>query len=253
MKVSPEIASTAALLGEEHRIAMLWALLDGRARTAGELAFVSDLSAQAASAHLAKLVDGGLLVVERQGRHRYFCIEDPSVAAAVEALAAVNLTKMQPIEIPRPLPRTALRFARSCYDHLAGQLGVALFDALKQVGYLAPGDGKRLDVTTAGGEFFRGLDIRSEELANNRRPLASCCLDWTERRHHLSGALGAALLKRFIELGWLLRSPRGRVLSLTPVGQSKFQGILASVAGGVHRAPETRSTDSAACVLGRLG
>lgn len=229
MKVSPEITSTAALLGEEHRIAMLWALLDGRARTAGELALMSDLSAQSASAHLAKLVDGGILSVEKQGRHRYYRIEDPAVAEAVEGIAAV--TPREPVErnAQRSRAPAELRFARSCYDHLAGQLGVAVLDALKREGYLAAGEGKRLRVTPRGAQFFHSLGVDVDTLGIARRPLATCCLDWTERLHHLSGALGAALLKRLLELGWLLRLPRSRTLALTPKGSEELRRYLPTV------------------------
>ena len=202
MRGEPDVASVAALIGDPSRAAMLTVLADGRALPAGELAAVAGLSLSGASAQLARLTQGGLLTMEREGRHRYYRLAGPQVAAALEGLALLALTPCR--ARARSPASEALRRARTCYDHLAGELGVALADALAERDLVIPGKGKGLDVTVAGGQWFsQMLGIETAQLFPGRHGVARRCLDWTERRHHIAGPLGAAMLRRFRELGWI--------------------------------------------------
>jgi DNA-binding transcriptional ArsR family regulator len=218
------IALPAALIGDPTRAAILLALFDGRAQPASALAYAAHVSAQAASNHLAKLSDGGLLAVEAQGRHRYYRLAAPEIATALEALANVA-THLRPIREPLTRKGRALRFARSCYDHLAGQLGVAITEALENRGLIAaPGASSRLyDVTPSGHRWFADLGIDVEAIHRRRQPLARRCLDWTERRHHLAGMVGSALFARLETLDWLLRDRETRVVRLTELGGHKLR------------------------------
>jgi DNA-binding transcriptional ArsR family regulator len=181
---------------------MLVALADGGALPAGELAAAAGLSLSGASAQLARLAQGGLLTMEREGRHRYYRLSGPQVATALEDLALLAMTPCRPRA--RSPATEALRHARTCYDHLAGELAVALALALEERGLLTAGEGKRLEVTVAGGRWFlEVLGIETTRLVRGRHGVARRCLDWTERRHHIAGPLGAALLRRFRELGWV--------------------------------------------------
>lgn len=226
------VAEVAAAIGDPVRAAMLMALMDGRARTAGELAVLGGITAQTASGHLARMVEAGLVVAEKQGRHRYVRLVDPAVAAALESLMAVAA-----IAPPRHRPTgpsdAALREARTCWDHLAGRLGVALADALAPDGRVVLADGAAL-VTDVGEAFFCDFGVDLGRRPASRRPLCRACLDWSERRPHLGGRLGAALLDRFLELGWLVPGPRDRALRLTPRGRS---GFAESFGVEVSRAP----------------
>src|SRR5690242_9217448 len=194
MRLGPNIAVPAALIGDPARAAMLNALLDGSARPAGALASLAGLSAQAASNHLARLVEGGLLAVEREGRHRYYRLAGARVAAALEALAGLA-PPVPPLREPRSRLARELRLARSCYDHLAGRLGVAVTRALEERGVLAdttdaPVEAKLYAVTKDGTRWLAELGIEVGAIRPTRRGLARRCLDWTERRHHLAGPLG---------------------------------------------------------------
>ena len=225
MERAPNLAAFGALIGDPARAAMLSALIDGSALPAGELAYAANVTAQTASAHLAKLVDGGLLRVEREGRHRYYRIADAEVAAIIESLAAFGPD--QPVRRRALSPEARdLREARRCYDHLAGRLGVTVAHRLEECRFLAPVADKRYELTRAGRAWFDALGIDTSGLRPTRLGLARQCLDWTERRHHLAGPLGAALLTRFQELGWVRRSSRSRVIRLTPAGQTKLAGRL---------------------------
>jgi DNA-binding transcriptional ArsR family regulator len=205
MRGEPDVASVAALIGDPSRAAMLAALADGRALPAGELAAAAGLSLSGASAQLARLTQGGLLTMEREGRHRYYRLAGTQVAAALEGLALLAMT---PSRARHRSPATeALRRARTCYDHLAGELGVALAEALEEHGLVKAGEGKRLEVTVAGDRWFsQALGIETARLIPGRHGVARRCLDWTERRHHVAGPLGAALLHRFRELGWVIQA-----------------------------------------------
>ena len=182
---------------------MLTALADGRALPAGELAAAAGLSPSGASAHLARLTQGGLLAMEREGRHHYYRLAGPQVAGALEGLALLATTPRRPRS--RSPATEALRRARTCYDHMAGELGVALAQALEKRGLVSMGEGKRLEVTAAGDRWFsQVLGIETARLSRGRDGVARRCLDWTERRHHVAGPLGAALLHRFREMGWVI-------------------------------------------------
>ncbi|GAA3756166.1 winged helix-turn-helix domain-containing protein [Micromonospora maritima] len=219
------LAGLAALLADPTRAEFCLALLDGRAWTAGELARRAGVAASTASDHLTRLVRGGLLAEERQGRHRYVRLADPSVAQLVEDLAARTPA---PATSPRTLRAAsagaALAYARTCYDHLAGRLGVLLHDALLARGVLDRAGG--LALTPAGTAWLAELGVPVEPLRATRRPLVRDCLDWTERRPHLAGALGAALCGRFLDLGWTARGA-GRALRLTPAGRDGLAAALA--------------------------
>jgi DNA-binding transcriptional ArsR family regulator len=218
------LAALAALLADGTRAAICLALLDGRAWTAGELARATGVAASTASDHLTRLVRGGLLAEERQGRHRYLRLADPAVAQLIEDLAGRAPAPAGP---PRTLRAAsagvALAYARTCYDHLAGRLGVLLHDALLDRGVLDRAGG--LALTPAGVDWLAGVGVPVAPLRAGRRPLVRDCLDWTERRPHLAGAVGAALCRRFLDLGWTARGA-GRAVRLTPTGRPALAAAL---------------------------
>jgi len=218
------IAAPAALIGDPTRAAMLQALQDGRAQPASALAWAAGVTAQAASNHLAKLVDGGLLAVEREGRHRYYRLANAEVAHALEALS-VLAAPVRSLETPRTPKARALRDARCCYGHLAGRLGVCVAEALVARGLLAPEDGKLYAVTPSGRAWFEDLGVDVGAL-RSPRGVARQCLDWTERRHHLAGPLGVKLLERMTALGWLAVEPQGRAVRLTVDGRQALRERL---------------------------
>jgi DNA-binding transcriptional ArsR family regulator len=221
MKQGPSIAPVAALAGDPARANMLAALLSGTALTAGELANEAGVSLATASAHLAKLRAGGLITGIRQGRHHYFRLADADVAALLESLAAI--ASRAGFTRTRPGPADpALRQARVCYDHLAGEAGVALFDALSAARVIAGGDEVRL--TRKGEDFVRGFGIDLDALKSARRPLCKPCLDWSQRRRHLAGSLGAALLDQMIARKWLTRG-EGRVLHFSRAGDAAWKRL----------------------------
>jgi len=217
MTTPPNLASTAFLIADPARASMLMALCDGGALPAGELAHAAGVTAQTASSHLAKLLSGGLLRCERQGRHRYYRLADAHVAHALEQLAAISSSG---VVKRRPLNREAqgLRLARCCYDHLAGQLGVAVTQALQDRGYIEAQAEKQYQVSPAGVAWFATLELDVSKLKATRHGLARQCLDWTERSHHLAGPLGVQLLSVLCAAGWLRRSTSSRVIQVTPQG-----------------------------------
>ena len=211
-----DIAVVAALVGDPARANILCALLDGRALTATELAGAARVSPQTTSGHLAKLVDANLIRVTQQGRHRYHRLASPEVGQMLEAIMAVALTG-KPRYRPRSPTDAAMRRARTCYDHLAGQLGVAVADVLQDNRRVVLGeDGGEL--TDAGRTFLDkfGVDFSRYK---GRRVFCRACVDWTERRPHIAGAVGAALAARCFDLGWVKRTPQGRALTITPAGE----------------------------------
>ena len=223
MSNATSMAAVAALVGDTARAMMLDALIDGRALTAGELAFVAGVSAPTASAHLAKLSDGGLVTVVKQGRHRYFRLASPLIARMLEGIMVVASVDAPPRVRPR-LPRDeALRMARTCYDHFAGCLGVALADCLTARSMVVMGDDAG-ELTVDGADFLRqfGVDVAVE---GHRHTRAFCrpCLDWTERRPHIAGAVGASITKRCFALGWVTRVRDGRSLSISKSGADGFR------------------------------
>ena len=229
MKDGPHIARIAALIGDSARAEVLTALMADRALTATELADAAGVTKQTISAHLAKLLDAGLLAVKNQGRHRYFRLADRDVAQLLESL--MNVAFRAGAVRLRASPREpALRRARVCYDHLAGEVGVQLHEALLRQGYLHAADGG-LAVTPAGAEWFAHQGIDTTAAARQRRMLCRPCLDWSERRHHLGGALGAALLQRLLERGWARRDKDSRVLHFSAEGELALRAWLAPAAG----------------------
>ena len=217
----------AALVGDPARSNMLTALMTGRALTASELAHQAGVTPQTASSHLAKLEAGGLVEQEKQGRHRYYRLSDPDVAAVLEGLEglAARAGHMRVRTGPKD---PALRRARICYDHLAGDLGVQMLDSMKKQQLLRQ---RKQDIElTAEGERFLtdSLQISADALAHPRRPLCRACLDWSERRHHLAGTLGAAILTRFTELKWAMRdaAPGSRVVNFTRNGEKRFAALF---------------------------
>jgi len=221
MKDGPSIARIAALIGEHARAEILMALMTGQALTATELAGVAGVTKQTISAHLAKLVEAQLLAVERQGRHRYFRLADRDVAHLLESLMGVAY-RAGAVRLRSSPREPALRKARVCYDHLAGELGVLVYDSLEQRRLLRLRE-DRLEVTPGGRSFFRDFGIELDALGGARRALCRTCLDWSMRRHHLAGALGQALLDRCYALGWARREKGTRVVSFSPSGEATLR------------------------------
>src|SRR5439155_21825486 len=221
-QLDPDVARIAALIGDPSRAAILLALSDGRALPAGELARHASISPQTASAHLDKLFRAHLLAVEVQGRHHYSRLRNPQVAQLLESLSIVA----RPVPAPAHSDSAkALRFARICYDHLAGKLGVTVTRALCDRCYMDDGE-LGYAVTDAGKAWFRSLGIDVEKLRASRRPLTRRCLDWSERRPHLAGGLGAALANRFVKLKWIARPRNGRAVHLTERGERGLRAQL---------------------------
>ena len=212
----PDISRLASLLADPGRARMLLLLLDGGSYPASELAQHAGLSAQAASNHLAKLLQGGAVKVEQHGRHRYYLLANAAIAQALEALsAAAHGQDLKKPAASRVAP--TLRLARTCYDHLAGKLGIAIADGMQAHGWLALDEERQFEVTAAGrGWFAEALGVA--EPASGRRPPARACLDWSERRPHLAGAYGAALCREFLARSWVERRQDGRALRITPAG-----------------------------------
>jgi DNA-binding transcriptional ArsR family regulator len=230
MKAGPDIAMVASLVGDPARSNMLSALMTGRALTATELAQEAGITPQTASAHLAKLETGRLIEQEKQGRHRYYRLADPDVAGVLEGLAglAARAGHMRVRTGPKD---PALRRARICYDHLAGDLGVQMLESMKKQGLLRQ-QNQKIDLTAEGELFLRkSLQIFPEALAHVRRPLCKACLDWSERRHHLAGTLGAAMMTRFTELKWAARDTTAgsRIVNFSRNGEKKFASLFGDV------------------------
>ena len=228
MDVEPSFAVVGALIGVPARANMLSALMDGRAQTATELALQAGVTPQTASSHLAKLTDAKLLVGERHGRHRYYRLASPAVAEAIEPLTQLVANRPVPMR-RRSRALEELRAARMCYDHLAGALGVGLTQAMAAAGHLEA-EGRDFRVTAAGERFLAGLGIDVAAARRRRRVFARQCLDWSERRPHLGGALGAALAGRCLDQGWLRREPYGRRVLVTDAGRPALARIFPGVA-----------------------
>jgi DNA-binding transcriptional ArsR family regulator len=247
MDADAQVAPVAALVADATRATILWALSDGRALPACDLALQAGVTPATISYQLEKLIAGGLVAADRQGRHRYYRLASPTVMGLLEALATV--AQPAPARSFREGQKgKALRFARTCYDHLAGRLGVQLAEALVRRGCLAPGGrecksmpggrrfasmpaerggesmsaGRDYEVTPAGERFFAGLAVDVAEARAAHRCFARACLDWSERRHHLAGALGAALLDRLFELEWIERTRSSRAVRISDAGRRGF-------------------------------
>jgi DNA-binding transcriptional ArsR family regulator len=201
---------------------MLTALLDGRARSAGELAMVAGISAQSASMHLAQLLQGGFLRVWREGRHRYHCLAGSQIAHAIESLGSISTA--QPY---RPSgANQALCYARTCYDHLAGHLAVRLTEALERKQFLIAHDEREYELTRGGEHLLREWEIDVDELRRSRRCLARPCLDWTERKNHLASAVGAAICQKLMKFRWITRDKRSRAVHESQTGERELARLL---------------------------
>ena len=217
-----EISRVAALVGEDARARMLLALMDGRALPASELAFFARVSPQTASAHLSKLVKGKLLLVQADGKHRYYRLAGPKVASLIETLSTLatlppSLVQTETAEMK------SLRFARTCYTHLAGRVAVELNQAAQNRALWLPTRTKEYRLTKKGTCWLQDLGIGN---SNHKKGFARACLDWTERRHHVAGMLGALLLERFFELGWMARVRNSRAIRLTHTGSIELNKAL---------------------------
>jgi len=217
MADTPDVARIAALIGDRARATILTGLCGNQALTATELARASGITKQTASAHLSRLLEGGLVVAESQGRHRYFRLSDPDVAEVLEDLMGLA-SRVGAVKVETGPAEPALRRARVCYDHLAGELGVMVFEGLMRQRLLRADD-SRLVLTEAGARIFEDLGIDVAELEKERRPMGLACLDWSVRRHHLAGALGAALLERCFALHWARRPRDSRAIHFSAIGE----------------------------------
>lgn len=224
MRDGPHIARIAALIGDATRAEMLSTLMGGQALTATELATACEVTKQTASAHLARLLDAQLVEVWPQGRHRYYRLADEDVAQLLEQLMGVAM-RAGATRVRTGPREPALREARVCYDHLAGERGVALLDSLL-ARRLLRSSGDELQLTTKGAAFFRERGIDTDALDTGRRPLCRGCLDWSARRQHLAGALGAAMLQRIYTLRWARRAKDSRAVVFTPAGLAAWEREL---------------------------
>jgi DNA-binding transcriptional ArsR family regulator len=222
--MNQKLSLTANLLGDPGRAAILLSLMDGLALPAGELASIANVAPQTASGHLAMLMDGGLLSMERQGRHRYYRLSGSEVADAIEALLVLTARPGSGEKTAHKVTAGTLAHARTCYAHLAGWLGVQIAQELERRGLLRPSGQKIYTVTAPGRAWFQSLGIEIYDVAPRR--LALRCLDWTERRHHLAGPLGCAMYRRFQELRWLAPMSGSRAVRVTLEGKSRIWDLL---------------------------
>ena len=222
--IAPKLAELAGVIADPGRAGMLSRLMDGRAQTASELALVAGVTPQTASWHLSRLVQRALLKVERRGPRRYYRLATPLVAHMLEGMMTVAVTGPQPL---RPSSRIddQMRRARTCYDHLAGELGVAVTDAMQARGYLVM-EQDAGELTAAGIAFLGrfGIDLRSP--VRRRRALCRPCLDWSERRPHLAGLAGAAVADLALQRDWIRRRPQGRSVEITQAGLAAFKDLF---------------------------
>ena len=228
MDDTPDIARVARLLADMARTRIVWTLIDGSARSAGELAYHAGISAQSASAHLTKLVEGGLLAVEAQGRHRYFRIASTEVACMIESMAA--LASGPELGLPQCLgsahsPTEAFMYARTCYDHLAGEIAVRVLASMTKARWLRR-QGVELVATRLGERQLHAMGIDLASAQGERRVFARPCADLTQRQPHLGGALGTHMLRLYIDQSWIVRSPKSRLVSVTPKGNEMFGKLL---------------------------
>jgi len=210
------IAAVASMLADNTRAEILCVLMDGRAHTGGELARSVGVSASTASEHLSKLLDAGMVTVAAQGRHRYFRLAGREIARLLEAMGAAPVADNR---IPKPKAPAALVFARTCYDHLAGELAVRIYDELVAAGHLEEHDDHHLTLTESGAASLAGLGVDVDHAISARRPTVRPCLDWTERRHHLAGSAASALLDAMIDRKWLARGTTPRAIRVTERGR----------------------------------
>jgi DNA-binding transcriptional ArsR family regulator len=222
MNAYPNISRVAALIGDPTRAAILNSLLDGRALPASELAYIAKVSPQTVSSHLSKLADGNLVEAETHGRHRYYRLASQQVAQVLESLSTLApAVEVRTLRQSEQLKK--VRYARTCYDHLAGQLGVELTQVLAERGLIEL-DGKEFIVTEPGAAWLEGFGLDLAQLRKGRRQFCRACLDWSERRPHLAGAVGAALTDRLFARSWIERVPDSRAVRITEEGRAQFEG-----------------------------
>ncbi len=234
-RLTLDLAEIGALVGDPARANILAALMDGRALTAGELAYVAGVMPQTASGHLAKLSEANLLALEKQGRHRYYRLHSPLVGRMLEGILAVAAVQLPARRLPPSRIEEQMRTARTCYDHIAGRLGVGIADALTGRGHvvLAEDGG---EVTETGVAFLAGFGIEPAARKRSQRAFCRACLDWSERRPHIAGAIGARVLGRCLDLSWVERRRDTRALKITAEGRRGFAeafGVLLPDAAGV--------------------
>jgi DNA-binding transcriptional ArsR family regulator len=236
MDDAPDIARIGNLLADPARARMVWLLIDGTRRPAGELAYAANLSAQSASGHLAKLLRGGLLRAESHGRHRYFSVAGPQVASMIEemaSLAALTRPRLpQPQRLAPAMPAQFLQ-ARTCYGHLAGELAVLALSGMLKMRWLRA-EGREYLLTDRGQEELPALGVSVPVESGTRRAFARACIDLTQRRPHLGGALGDALLQMYVRRGWIKRHPRSRVVTITPSGHESFRRVFGARPQGAY-------------------
>jgi DNA-binding transcriptional ArsR family regulator len=220
-----QFSAIASLIGEPARAVMLWKLLSGKAFTATELAISADISAQSASMHLTKLVNAKLLSVVSQGRHKYYKLASPEVAYVLESISNLVPTDKMVTGETAPTSQDDIKYCRTCYDHLAGKVGVAITNKLEEKKFLVAAD-LEFEVTKKGIAWFSEMDISIPDLQNQRRVFARRCLDWSERRYHLAGSLGASLLDSMVDRKWLRKIKDTRRVALTATGQEKMYKLL---------------------------
>ncbi|MEH6944611.1 ArsR/SmtB family transcription factor [Bacillus sp. JJ722] len=221
MNVYPNISFIAKLIAEPTRAIILDCLMGGQALPASELAYMAKVSNPTISSHLSKLLEGNLLIAEQHGRHRYYRLANEDVAEVLEKLGTIAPT-VQVRSLRQSAQLKQVRYARTCYDHLAGELGVKLAEALVDKDYLTLVDGEYV-VTEQGRKWFLNFGINIEEAKTKRRIFAKPCLDWSERRYHISGWLGSALTNRFFEQGWITKVEKNRAVHLTEKGTRALQ------------------------------
>ncbi len=228
----PEIARIANMMADPARARMLWMLIDGTTRPAGELAFGANISAQSASGHLAKLTEGGLLVASAQGRHRYFRLASAEVASVLEGLASLSAARPREPRARLPSPGTPVQFlhARTCYGHLAGETAVRILEAMLASEWLSP-EGNDFALTSLGSKRLGALGVDVEPPAGSRRVYARACVDLTQRRPHLSGILGDAVLDAFVKRKWVVRHARSRIVTITPSGSDGIRQAFGLMRG----------------------
>lgn len=219
-----DFSEIATLFGDKSRAIMLWNLLDGRAYTATELATFANVSLQSASNHLSKFLQKKVLSVEKQGRHRYYKLASPEVAQVVESMASLLAIQKEYKKVKRP-KMTAFTYARTCYKHMAGEVGVKITEALVSEQIIFPNE-KDYELTEKGKMWFLKQGVAIEKIQKLKRSFAFQCLDWSERKHHLAGALGDAFLEKMIEKDWFRRNKNTRELVLTAIGKKELQQLL---------------------------
>ncbi|MCH8257759.1 MAG: winged helix-turn-helix transcriptional regulator, partial [Proteobacteria bacterium] len=220
------ISQISSLIGDPARAKMMIAFLGGKALSASELALEANITSQTASSHLAKLVEGSLIAVQKQGRHRYFQLKGQEVAKLLELLLHLS-SGVEHSHVKTGPRNPELRTARVCYDHLAGRIAVQLFESVSSNGYLAFRDGQ-VNLTAKGRTFFENLGADLEQMRTKRRPLCRSCLDWSERRHHLAGSLGQWILSDLFKKRWAKKDPDSRVIGFTKKGLDQFSELYFS-------------------------